>query len=164
MQLDSPLSECGSGNEFVERFVVDRQNFRNNKRCRFANLREQILNLPNPRKVFIVGAVLCQLQRREVIDAFDLQIERLFKLEHCRHRLRRLPYSALPLLKLWICPLQPGKILLPFADIGKKLRQVPLIRIGNIAASRDFRFVHEEIVTQNAPSSICRISVASFTM
>src|ERR1043166_2043677 len=116
----------------------------------------QVLNLSDPRKVFVIGAVLCQLQRRVVIDALDLQIERLFELKHSCQRLRRLPYSALPLVKLWIRPLQRGKIFLPFADIGKKMRQVPLIRVGNISASWNFRFVHEEIVTRNALSSTGR--------
>src|SRR5207244_1827685 len=119
----------------------------------FADLREQVLNLSNPRKVFVIGAVLCQLQRRVVIDALDLQIERLFELKHFGQPPRRLPYFALPILKLWICPLKPGKILLPFANIGKKMRQVPLVRVGNVSASRSFHFVHKEIVTRNAFSS-----------
>jgi hypothetical protein len=33
------------------------------------------------------------------------------------------------------------------------MRQVPLVRVGNINASWDFGFVHEEIVTRNALSS-----------
>ena len=127
VQLDSPLSERRIGNEFGKRFFVDRQNFGDKKRSCFADLCEQILDLPNPRKVFVVGAVLRQLQRRVVVDALNLQIERLFEIKHFCQRLRRFPYSALPVLKLWICPLQPGKILLPFADIGKKMRQVPLV-------------------------------------
>src|SRR4030095_15818065 len=156
VQLDSPFGEHGIGDELGKRCIVDRQNLWNDKRGRFANFRQQVLNLSDPRKVFVIGAVLCQLQRRVVINTFYLQIERLFELKHFCQHLRRLPYSPLPLVKLRICPLHPGKILLPFADIGKKMRQVPLIRVGNISASWNFRFVHEEIVTRNALSSTGR--------
>src|SRR4030095_2038101 len=126
------------------------------KRRGLADLREQVLNLPHPRKIFVIGAVLCQLQRRVVIDALNFQIERFFELKHFSQRLCRLPYSALPVLKLWISPLEPGKILLPFIDIPKKVRQVPLVRVGNISPSWNFRFLHEEIVTRNALSSTSR--------
>ena len=142
VQLDSPIGQRWIDNELRELFVIDRQNFRNNKRRRFTDFSEQILNLPDPRKVFVVRAVLGQLQRRVVIDALDFQLERLLKLKHFSQRLRRFPYSTLPILKFRIRQLKPGKILLPLAHGGKKLRQIPLVRFGNFRSCCDLRSRH----------------------
>src|SRR5437868_13383576 len=152
-QLSSPLGQHRIGNELGKSFVVDRQDFWNEKRRGFADFRQQILHPPDPRKKFVVSAVLGQLQGCVVIYALEFQIERLFKLKHLCQRLCRIPYSPFPVLKLWIRPLKPGKIFLPFADIGKNMRQVPLVRVGNVSASRSFHFVHEEIVTRNVFAS-----------
>ena len=69
-----------------------------------------------------------------MIDALYSQLERLLKLKHLGQRLRGVPHPALPLLKVWIGSLKPGEILLPFANVGKKLRQVPLLGLGDFRA------------------------------
>ena len=62
VQLDSPILQSWIGSELSKLFVVDREDFRNDKRCCFADLRKQILNLSDACEVFIVRAVLSQLQ------------------------------------------------------------------------------------------------------
>src|SRR4030095_7739343 len=134
VQLDSPIGQSWIDKELLEPFIADRQNFRNNKRRRFTDFREQILNLSDPRKILVIRAVLRRLQRRVVINALHFQLERLFKLEYLGQRPRRFPHSTLPVLKFWVRPLKPGKIFLPLADVGKKVRQVPLVGFGYFRA------------------------------
>src|ERR1700745_4535438 len=80
VQLDAPILQRRIGKKLSESFIIDRQNFWNYKRRRLANFGDQILNLADPREVFIVCAVFGNLQRRIVIDAFHLLLEWLFKL------------------------------------------------------------------------------------
>ena len=121
MQFDSPVGERWICDELRELFVVDCQDFRNNERRRFADFRKQILNLSKSREIFVVRAILRHLERRVVMGALHLYLERFFKLKNGGQRLRRHTYFALPLLKFRIGPLKPGEILLPFAYIDKKL-------------------------------------------
>src|SRR5262249_5674442 len=81
VQLYPPIFEHRIGKEFSELFIIDRQNFRNDKRCRLANFGDQISNPADSREVFVVRAVLGNLQRRVVMDAFHLLLEGLLKLE-----------------------------------------------------------------------------------
>src|SRR6266702_2460212 len=134
VQLDPPIGQRWIDKKLRESGVVDCLYFGDNKRARFTNLGEQILNLSDPRQVFVIRAVLGQLQLGVVIDAFDFQLERLFKLKYFGKRLRRLPYSTLPTFEFRIRPLKPAKILLPLADIRKELRQVPFVGLGNLRA------------------------------
>src|SRR6266567_6048941 len=134
VQLDPPIGQRWIDKKLRESGVVDCLYFGDNKRARFTNLGEQILNLSDPRQVFVIRAVLGQLQRGVVIDAFDFQLERLFKLKYFGKRLRRLPYSTLPPFEFRKRPLKPGKIFLPLADIRKELRQVPFVGLGNLRA------------------------------
>src|ERR1051326_7459750 len=69
------------------------------------------------------------------MDAFHFQLQRLLKLKHCSERLRRLAHPLLPLLKFRVSPLKPGEILLPFAYVSKKLRQIPFVDSGISARS-----------------------------
>src|ERR1700745_2310132 len=80
VQREAPIIQRRLGKKLSESFIIDRQNFRNYKRRRLANFGDQILNLANPPEVFVVCAVLGNLQRRIVIDAFHLLLEWLFKL------------------------------------------------------------------------------------
>ena len=97
-QLDSPLGQRRIGNELGKRFVVDRQNFGTTNAAASPIFSEQILNLPDPRKVFVVGAVLGQLQRRVVIRRARSSDRATFRTQAL------LPASApIPLL----CPSSP---------------------------------------------------------
>jgi hypothetical protein len=131
VQLDPPILQLRIGNKLRELLVVDRQDFRNNERRRFTNFCEQILNLADPREVFVVRAVLCQLQRCIVINSFDFQLERFLELKHVGQGLCRFPHCTLPLLKFWIRPLKPGEILLPFAHVSKEMCEVPFVGFGD---------------------------------
>ncbi len=135
VQFDSPVAQRGIGNELCELFIVDRQDLRNNKRRRFTDFSEQILNLPDSGEISVIRAVLRKLQRRVVIDPFDFQLERLFKLKHFGKRFCGFPHSTFPVVKLWIPPLKPGKIFLPLAHVGKKMCEIPFVGLGNFSAS-----------------------------
>jgi len=137
VQLDSPIFQRWIENELRELFVADGLDFWNNECRRFTDLCEQVLNLANPCEILVIRAVLRQLQRRVVIDAFDFQLERLLELKHVGQRLRRFPHSTLPLLKFRIRPLKPGKILLPFSGVGKEMREILLVVLGNFRACWD---------------------------
>src|SRR5206468_2218287 len=156
LQLDSPVLQCWISNEPREFFVVDRQDFRNNKRCRFTDFGYQVLNLSDPCEVFVVRTILRQLQRRVVIDALHLQLERFLKFQNRRQRLRRLTYFALPLLKSRIGALEPGEILLPFAYIGKEMCEIPFVGFGNVRARWDLFSAHWKCGKLTATRRCCR--------
>jgi len=139
VKFDSPVGERWICDELRELFVVDRQDFRNNERRRFADFGKQILNLSKSREVFVIRTIPRQLQRGVVMDALHLHLERFFKLKNGGQRLRRLTYFALPLLKFRIGPLKPGEILLPFAYVSEKGRQVPLVGFWYLGTSWDRR-------------------------
>ena len=73
-QARAPFRECGIAQIRRECFVVDRLNFRNQKRRGFADLRHQILQLPHPREVIGMRAIFRQLQGSEVRDPLDFQV------------------------------------------------------------------------------------------
>src|SRR6266567_3635372 len=91
-----------------------------------------------------------------MIDALHLLLERLLKGKNRSQHLRRLTYFALPLLKFRICALKPGEILLPFAYVGKKMREVPFVRLGNFRTSCDGGR-HSENVQRPTPNVQQRI-------
>ena len=135
VQLDPPISQRWIGRELCESVIVDGLNFGSDKRCRFANLRQQILDLPNSRKVFRACTVLRELKRGEVTKPFDLHLERFLQLEAIGQTLRGFAHAAVPFLQARISLLDPAEILLPFAHIGEEMRQVPLVRFRNLGAS-----------------------------
>ena len=99
VQVDSPLRQHRIGNEFCESLVVDRLDFWDNECSRFGDFRHQILDLPDPREVFVVRAVLRQLKGCEVIQTFEFQIERLLKFQAISQILRRFAEFSLPLFE-----------------------------------------------------------------
>ena len=76
--------------------VLDRLDFRRDEGRGLADFREQILQLPHPREVIGIRAVLGQLERGVVINAFDFQIERLIEFEQLGERRGRFADPPLP--------------------------------------------------------------------
>ena len=134
MEFDPPIRQRRSDNELCESFVVDRLDFRGNECTRFRDLCHQILDLPDPREVFIVRAVLGQLKGCEVIKALKFHLERLFKFKTINKALGRGAELAPPFFQPRIRCLDPNKSFLPLPHVSKKTRQVPFIRLGNFGA------------------------------
>ena len=111
-----PIFKDRISNEFLPESVVDRLNFGHNKRGSFRQLCHQVLQLSDARQVIVVRAILRQLQRSEVINALDFQIELLLKLEDLRQRLRRFGDATLPFRDSRISPRNPLYVLIPLAS------------------------------------------------
>ena len=79
-------------------------------------------------EVIVVRAILRQLQRSEVINALDLQIEFLLKLEDLRQRLRRFGDATLPFRDSRISPRNPLYVLIPLAYIRRTNASDPTCR------------------------------------
>jgi len=139
VQFDLPLRQRWVDHELSESLIVDRLDFGNDERERFSDLREQVLNLSDPGEVLSVGVVLRQLERGKVIKAFQFEIELLLKFQTLRQKFCRRAELAFPLFDSRIRLLDPGKIFLPFADIGEQMRQVPFIGLGNFSACWNLR-------------------------
>src|SRR5437588_142070 len=107
VERNFPIFQRRISNEFLPASVVDRLNFGHNKRGSFRELCHQVLQLSDARQVIVLRAILRQLQRSEVINALDLQIELLLKLEDLRQRLRRFGDATLPLRDSRISPRNP---------------------------------------------------------
>src|SRR4030095_14524899 len=100
-------------------------NFGNDECSRFCDLRYQILDLPDPREVFIVRTVLRQLKGCEVIKALEFGLERLLKFKTTNETLGRRVKFALPFFKSRVGFLDPDEIFVPLSHVSKKTRQVP---------------------------------------
>src|ERR1041385_8854764 len=105
VKLDPPILEYRMSNEFGKALILDGEDSRNNKRRRLADFCDQILNLTDSSKVFVICAVLGNLQGRVVIDAFHLLLELFLKIEKPSQCLSRFPHPAFPLFKLRILTL-----------------------------------------------------------
>src|SRR5438132_8374544 len=123
VKLDFPIRQHWSDNELRERLVVDRLDLGNDEGERFANFREQILNLANAREILIVGVVFRELKRSEVKEMFEFQIECLLEFQAFREIFCRRTELPLPLFDSRISLLDPAKILLPFADVTEQMGQ-----------------------------------------
>ncbi len=77
-----------------------------------------------------------------MVKLFDFLLELLFKLETVRQVFRRTSEFSLPFGDSRISLLNPGKVFLPFADVSEKLRQIPLVGLGNVVARWSLRFSH----------------------
>ena len=155
LQPRLPLDQRRIGYELREHFIGDRLDFRNEKRRRFSNLCQQILNLPNARQVFGVRAVFRELKRDEVIEPLNFQIERFFKLKTLRQILGRFPKLPFPLRKPRISPLNPGEIFLPLRNVGKKMCEIPFVGVRDFKTSwnRDRRHPETSNVNAQRPTS-----------
>src|SRR5205823_11512375 len=143
VERNFPIFQRRISNEFLPASVVDGLNFGHNKRGSFRQVCHQVLQLSDARQVIVVRAILRQLQRSEVINALDLQIELLLKLEDLRQRLRRFGDATLPFRDSRISPRNPLYVLIPLAYIREQMRQIPLVGLRNIGAGWCFFFFHK---------------------
>ena len=80
-QRDSPFGQGRVVEKLRELIVRDRLDLGSHERARLAYLCEKILKLAHAREVIGVRAVLGDLERGEMIEVLDFQIECLLEIE-----------------------------------------------------------------------------------
>src|SRR2546423_1630907 len=136
-QRDFPFGQSWVFEELRELLVRDCLNLRIHKRSGFPDPREKILKLANPREVIRIRAVLSQLKRGVMKEAFDFKIERFLEVEASGEGRGGFAEPTPPIHDSRISPLEPAEIICPFVDISEQMRQVPFIGVREISTGED---------------------------